>query len=367
MLGVMANEIKRILVKMEKISIIVPIYNSEKTLKECLKSILNQTYKNLDIILIDDGSTDKSGEICNYYQSIDKRIRVCHKKNGGVITARNRGIQMIPDEGYTTFCDSDDKMKLDAIEKMYKYAVSTNADIVCGNLQRFLSCGFKLKKNIPPSLREERCYNKKEIYEKILPSFFGITDFTGYMHTKLYRNKILKKSLDFKYPNIKFFQEDIMFNLPIMFIVNKIAVIPDIVYYYRVGGATNKYMPSFLEDCIELYKFKMLTIEKQKLSEELRYTTSVELKNECFTWLEMKLDYLEKNNVKEEIMQEIKKCCNIPEIEQAVNYPKDDNSGMVGFRNMVKNKQYEEILELLLINSKKRKIKRIIRSLVLKL
>lgn len=77
----------------------------------------------------------------------------------------------------------------------------------------------------------------------------------------------------------------------------------------------------------------------------------------------MKLDYLEKNNVKEEI----KKCCDIPEIEQAVNYPKDDNSGIIRFRNMIRNKQYEEIFELLLINSKKRKIKRIIKSLVFKL
>ena len=68
MLCVIVNEIKRILIKMEKMSIIVPIYNLEKTLKSCLKSILNQTYKNLDIILIDDGSTDKRGEICNYYQ-----------------------------------------------------------------------------------------------------------------------------------------------------------------------------------------------------------------------------------------------------------------------------------------------------------
>lgn len=354
---------------MENISIIVPIYNSEKTLKECLKSILNQTYKNLDIILIDDGSTDKSGEICDYYQSRDKRVRVYHRKNGGVVAARNTGIQMIPDEGYTTFCDSDDKMKLDAIEKMYKYAISTNADMVCGNLQRFLPCGIKLKRSrsIPPSLSEKRCYNKKEIYERILPSFFGITDFTGYMHTKLYRNKILKKSLEFKYPNIKFFQEDIMFNLSMMFVVNKIAVTPDIVYYYRMGGGTNKYMASFLEDCIELYKFKMSTIEKQKLSENLKYTTSVELKNECFTWLEMKLDYLDENSVREEIMQEIKRCCNIPEIEQAVNYPKEDKSGMTGFRDMVRSKQYEEIFELLLINSKKRKIKRKIKSLILKL
>lgn len=86
------------------------------------------------------------------------------------------------------------------------------------------------------------------------------------------------------------------------------------------------------------YVFAILTIEKQKLSKNLRYTTSVELKNECFTWLEMKLNYLEKNNVKEEIIQEIKKCCNIPEIEQAVNYPKDDNSGIIRFRNMVRNK-----------------------------
>ena len=350
---------------MEKISIIVPVYNSERTLKACIESLINQTYQYLDIILIDDGSTDKSSIICDKFAGKDSRIRVVHKKNGGVVSARNIGISMLPKEGFAAFCDSDDFMEKNSIEKLYKCAISTKADMVCGNLQRFLKRNIKLKKTIPPILSRECCFEGAKIYPEILPSFFGITNFPGYMHTKLYRNVLLKKVKDLKYPELKF-QEDIAFNLLYVLTAKKIAVIPDIIYYYRVGGVTSRYMPSFLSDCIELYKIKMEIIEKKHLSEDMRYTTSIELKNECSFWLQMKLEYLISKRCPEKILDEIEYCCNIPEIIRAVNYPKEDNSGIVGFKELVKNKEYAQISDLLLQQIKKNRVKNMFKHILMK-
>lgn len=112
-----------------KISVIVPIYNVEKYLTRCVDSILNQTYKNLEIILVDDGSPDKCGIIADNYQSKDNRIKSVHKKNGGLSDARNYGMRYATGE-YVLFVDSDDWLKEEMIEVLYNLAVENNADIV---------------------------------------------------------------------------------------------------------------------------------------------------------------------------------------------------------------------------------------------
>ena len=89
------------------VSIIVPVYNVESYLEECVESIINQSYENLDIILIDDGSTDNCGQICDKYAALDKRVTVIHKTNGGLSSARNRGIEAAKGD-YFCFVDSDD-------------------------------------------------------------------------------------------------------------------------------------------------------------------------------------------------------------------------------------------------------------------
>lgn len=101
------------------ISVIVPVYNAEQYLTECINSILNQTYTNLEIILVDDGSTDRSGEICDIYKEKDSRVRVYHKKNEGVSTARNLGLKHCSGK-YITFVDSDDYVSRYYLEKLYQ-------------------------------------------------------------------------------------------------------------------------------------------------------------------------------------------------------------------------------------------------------
>lgn len=114
------------------ISIIIPIYNVEKYLEKCLDSVIKQTYDNIEIILIDDGSEDKSKQICDDYAKIDNRIKVIHKKNEGVSKARNIGIDTSKGE-FITFIDSDDYIDKNYIEELYKLCIKNNSDIaICG-------------------------------------------------------------------------------------------------------------------------------------------------------------------------------------------------------------------------------------------
>ena len=105
--------------KEPKISIIIPVYNVEKYLERCIKSVLNQDYKNLEIYLVDDGSTDNSGYLCDYYAEMDNRIKVIHKINGGLSSARNAALEKVSGK-YVTFIDSDDYVSKNYISILYK-------------------------------------------------------------------------------------------------------------------------------------------------------------------------------------------------------------------------------------------------------
>ena len=115
-----------------EISIIVPVYNADRYLKNCISSILNQSFYNFELILINDGSKDCSGEICDNYASKDKRVKVIHKNNEGVSIARNIGIDMSKGK-YIMFCDSDDVIEKDWCRSLYNlYTNNHNSVAVCG-------------------------------------------------------------------------------------------------------------------------------------------------------------------------------------------------------------------------------------------
>ena len=111
------------------ISVIVPVYNVKEYLNTCVESILNQTHENLEVILVDDGSTDGSGEICDSYAKTDTRVQVLHTTNGGQAAARNRGIEVCKGE-YLTFIDSDDSMEPELIETLYLAQKKSGANLV---------------------------------------------------------------------------------------------------------------------------------------------------------------------------------------------------------------------------------------------
>ncbi|MBE6985054.1 MAG: glycosyltransferase [Ruminococcaceae bacterium] len=111
------------------ISIIVPVYKAEKFIERCVNSILNQTYRDLELILVDDGSPDQCPQLCDRFAEADKRVRVIHKKNGGVSTARNAGLEVVRGE-YIAFVDSDDFLEPQMYEKMMEKAIAHDCDVV---------------------------------------------------------------------------------------------------------------------------------------------------------------------------------------------------------------------------------------------
>ena len=121
-----------------KISIIVPVYKVEQYIDKCVNSLIHQTYENLEIILIDDGSPDNCPQICDEYAIIDERIKVIHKKNGGLSDARNVGLNNSTGE-YALFVDSDDYIELDTVEKFVNIIGSKKPDIIVGNANRLIN------------------------------------------------------------------------------------------------------------------------------------------------------------------------------------------------------------------------------------
>lgn len=141
-----------------KVSVIVPVFNVEKYLEECVNSIINQTYSNLEIILVDDGSSDASGQICDKYREIDKRIKIIHKKNGGLSDARNEGIEIATGE-YISFIDSDDFISEIFIEALVKGINNTYCKVVALTSENDFWDGEQNSVNLVTNL-------KKITYEK---------------------------------------------------------------------------------------------------------------------------------------------------------------------------------------------------------
>lgn len=174
------------------ITIIVPVYNVEGYLKKCIESILAQTYKNLQIILVDDGSTDNSGYICEDYAQKDKRISVIHKINGGLSSARNAGIDKAEGE-FISCIDSDDYVVADFILTLYQHAMNNDADMVVGNFFYYYENEFKKSHGNGEILK---ICNTKEAIELIGTG----KNFTGSAWGKLYKKELLA---NIRYPEGK--------------------------------------------------------------------------------------------------------------------------------------------------------------------
>ena len=230
---------------MPKISIIIPVYNVEKYIHRCLDSILRQTISDIEIILIDDGSTDKCPQICDEYQKIDSRIKVVHKENEGLGLARNSGLNISSGE-YVAFVDSDDFVDIDIFEKMYEKAVSFDCDAVLqGN--KLFNNGKISQKN---SCKRNILYENENIILEMLPSIIG-SDFRGndYIGMSVWRGLYRRKVIEDN--NIRFFSErdyiseDILFDILFYSKAKKVFVSDLFGYYYCInpGSLTHSSKP----------------------------------------------------------------------------------------------------------------------------
>jgi glycosyltransferase EpsH len=238
-----------------KISVIVPIYNKESFLEKSIFSIMEQTEKDIEIILIDDGSTDKGPEICEEFAKKDFRVLYKRKKNGGSASARNYGRLCAKGE-YIAFVDPDDYIEKNAMEKMLE--CSKNADIIIGGLVNELG-KRKVLRVMPKEL--EGFYEGEEIRKKILPMFLvygkyiGKELLLGSLDIFLFRRKFLDEQKIFSDENIAY-SEDWLFSLEAIFKANTIAVLHYAHYHYITNslGLTENYNPKVVADYIEVLR-----------------------------------------------------------------------------------------------------------------
>lgn len=206
------------------ISIIVPVYNVENYLRQCIESILNQKYQDFELILINDGSTDSSKKICDEYLKKDSRIKLRHKENGGQSSARNIGLDLATGK-YIGFVDSDDWIHEDMYEKLVEHALTHNSDIVACNLLVMNRKGkFKPYNNFSENREYNRSEAMLEIYRNEILTFSPC-------------NKIYDKRL---FNKLKFFEGIILEDKDISYKLidksNKVSYIKESLYYYRYNN-----------------------------------------------------------------------------------------------------------------------------------
>ena len=283
----------------DKLSIIVPIYNVEKYLKECIDSLINQTYLNLEIILVDDGSTDSSGKIADEYKKIDNRIKVIHKTNGGLADARNKGLDVATGK-YIAFVDSDDWIALNTYEYSIDMMEKYNSDMF---VFRAISC-YNDKTHEVKNPNKYEIIKNKDIFDYWEIIGRGVCD---KVFIREYWN-------DIRFPFGKT-SEDIFVIYKLM-AKAKVTILTSNIYYYyrqRIGSISksrniridsheayvnarefiknnypnsyNKFMKNYVINCMGLYNSIILHDKNNKL------------KKNMFEEIKKNKDYILKNNV----------------------------------------------------------------------
>lgn len=206
------------------ISVIVPIYKVEKYILRCVNSIINQTYQNLEIILVDDGSPDNCPKICDEFADGDSRIKVIHKENGGLSDARNAGMDIASGE-FIVFVDSDDYIDCDMVSKMYNVMMKDGSDVV--------SCGVKWVDEKDTVIYETKS-DKNEILNRNEAMYEIIIDGKLKQHVwnKMYKTKLIRGTLFEK----EKYHEDVFWSYQVFGKARKTSVIVDSLYYYVQRG-----------------------------------------------------------------------------------------------------------------------------------
>ena len=245
--------------KKNLVSIIIPVFNSEKTLKRCITSIINQTYKDLDIIIVNDGSKDKSEEICKEFQKKDKRINYIVQKNSGVSNARNNGLSKVKGD-FITFIDSDDWIENDYIESLIKLLIDNDADVITSSAIDFTA--DKVLNTSEKVLKYEITTNKELMIKDLLEA----KKYNSVCWGKIYRrNSVIGLKFD---ENLKI-AEDLKFLISVFENCNKLVItnIRKYHYYINVGSAIHSGFNdnwlgaiNYCKDLIEKYKNTNLEI-----------------------------------------------------------------------------------------------------------
>lgn len=266
------------------VSIVIPIYNVEKYIHECVDSVINQTYKDLEIILVDDGSPDNCGKICDEYAKKDSRIKVIHKENGGLSDARNAGMEASTGE-YIYFLDSDDYISLDAIDKLVTFISEQNADMIFFNAYSFADdytgkLDTLIWQNLYPTCSGKDMLDLRFRNNEVAPSV------PLHFYTAEFINN---HSLRFKKGIV---YEDWLFSVIAYLRAGKVGFLNDVLYYRRMRqNSIMTSSPTICEQrsywiCIQEYieekrHYPENSLEAHMLEKFIKYTVFLILNQYC--------------------------------------------------------------------------------------
>lgn len=261
---------------MPKVSVIVPIYNVEKYLPKCVDSIINQTLKDIEIILVDDESPDNCPQICDDYAKKDNRIKVIHQKNKWLSGARNSGIEIATGD-YLCFVDSDDFIAPEMCEKLYNFTVQNGTD-----LTMYDHCSVDEEGNIlaispyKKHLGDKRIFNKKDIENIIYPIIISSHAING-APFKIYKRELFDKG--FRFDETLRYGEDYASCLSVFPMANKVGYLEEVLYYYTTNPASimGAYDPQRINRLIILYELREEFLKKNNLDTEENKKKSAKL------------------------------------------------------------------------------------------
>ena len=251
------------------VSVVIPLYNQERYFDACIRSVCNQTYKNLEIIVINDGSTDGSHEIACKWAALDHRIKYISKKNEGLVTARFDAFRLSKGE-YITPLDSDDCLPKNAIAILANYMQGKNVDVVLGEMFRMI--GPVKKKhwlNRSDAFPYHRVVEQPELYDNYYLSFFGGASFPIMMCGKLYRKSIIYQAMretKLCSSDFPFVGEDHFFNMMLFPYIRSMYRTDETVYYYRYGGASSSRFSPTYPALLLLSDIRLNLLDSQRLN-----------------------------------------------------------------------------------------------------
>ncbi len=306
---------------MAKLSIIIPIYNAEEYLHECIDSAINQTLKDIEIILVDDGATDSSPTICDEYAAKDNRVKVIHKPNGGVCDARNVGTQAVTAD-YFTFLESDDWLPLDACEKLYSYVESHNTDFAFGSYYKVSTAGTSIKYPLP---EKEIVFNKNTVKEKLLEYILGLTgsrlktpgNIDSFLTdtAKLYKTSIVRENNLLWISRKEIYSDCLDFILRYTYLCENAVFFNEPIYYYRrtnVGSQTAGYR----DRTLELWLIQFDSLRKFIVDNHLEHLWPAFYSRVCFSIIPIGGNAYRTGNYKD-AMKEIHAALNQPIYKEA--------------------------------------------------
>ena len=306
------------------VSIVVPVYNVSKYLRKNFDTLKKQTYKNIEILFIDDGSTDSSGDLCELFKKEDKRVKVIHKKNEGLGYARNTGIESANGK-YIMFIDSDDFVHIEMVEKLMKNLLETNSDTsYCGYFEYYNEDKIINK----PAFYNNRTFEKEEIINNILlnmiasnPSEKNDSLLSMSVWHAVYSIDIIKKNNIFFPSEREYISEDIIFDIKYLTKSKKISYISDQLYYYRCNNNNS------LTHRYSINEFEMHKKVVDKINEELSKILDIKV-------------YI--NRTDRYLLGRLRTC-----IQKATSY-KEDNKNFklrMHIKKLINDEQISKILE----------------------